>query len=137
MKIAIVTDDGQLVSQHFGRAKQFLVAEIAGETIVSRELRPNPGCQGLGHGPHTERRGHPGAQPDCHGSGAGAAGSHQRVVSAVSDCEAVIAGGMGWGARESLLACRVRPIITEIQDIDAALLAYARGTITDHADWTH
>jgi predicted Fe-Mo cluster-binding NifX family protein len=137
MKIAVVTDDGKTISQHFGRAAHFLVAEVDGEKILSRELRANPGCHGLHAGPHEPRRGHPGAQGDCHGQGAGAEATHHRMVAIIADCEAIIAGGMGWGSRESLSAAKIRPIITDITEIDAALLAYAKGAITDHAEWVH
>ena len=44
MKVAISTD-GDYVSAHFGRCPSFTIAEIDGETILSREVVANPGHQ--------------------------------------------------------------------------------------------
>ena len=38
MKIAVVTDDQQTVSRHFGRAPYYLVFTVENGAIVSREL---------------------------------------------------------------------------------------------------
>ena len=47
----------------------------------------------------------------------------------VADCEAVIAGGMGQGAYQGLLAYGIRPVVTDVHDIQEAVLHYARGTL--------
>ena len=39
MKIAFVTDDGETISQHFGRASKYLVVEVDGGKELLRELR--------------------------------------------------------------------------------------------------
>ena len=44
MKVAISTD-GDYVSAHFGRCPSITIAEIDGETILSREVVANPGHQ--------------------------------------------------------------------------------------------
>ena len=40
MKIAIVTDDGQSISAHFGRARAYAVLTVRDGVVVERELRP-------------------------------------------------------------------------------------------------
>ncbi len=62
MKIAVITDDGKTISQHFGRAPYYLVLTIEEGKIVNREMRDKMGhnqfheeahaedAQGAGHG---------------------------------------------------------------------------------------
>jgi predicted Fe-Mo cluster-binding NifX family protein len=44
---------------------------------------------------------------------------------------------MGAGAYQSLQQAGVRPIVTDIANIDEAVAAFAAGTITDHVDRLH
>ena len=39
MKIAVITNGGDTISQHFGRATHYLVATIENDQIINRELR--------------------------------------------------------------------------------------------------
>jgi len=41
MKIAVATEDGRTVSQHFGRTPYFAIFEIAEGTIIKRSMREN------------------------------------------------------------------------------------------------
>jgi predicted Fe-Mo cluster-binding NifX family protein len=43
MKIALITDDGKSISQHFGRAPYYLVVTLEDGKEVNRELRPKQG----------------------------------------------------------------------------------------------
>jgi predicted Fe-Mo cluster-binding NifX family protein len=56
---------------------------------------------------------------------------------AITDCEALICGGMGAGAYESIRERGIRPIITDIEDIETAALAYASGIIANHVEKLH
>ncbi|MEM0073270.1 MAG: NifB/NifX family molybdenum-iron cluster-binding protein [Thermoplasmatales archaeon] len=53
MIIAVPTDDGIYVSEHFGRCKYFLIAEVS-DAVVRKELVENPHNkeerEGAGHG---------------------------------------------------------------------------------------
>lgn len=55
MKIAIPSDDGKIISSHFGRTKGFVIFEVEGKEIKSREYRLNiftghaRGLEGAGH----------------------------------------------------------------------------------------
>ena len=45
MKVAVVTDDGKTISQHFGRASHYLVFTVVDSDIVGQELRDKAGHQ--------------------------------------------------------------------------------------------
>ena len=62
---------------------------------------------------------------------------HARMSEAIADCEAVLCGGMGRGAYESMQQRNIRPVVTDIQNIEEAAMAYATGRIVDHVDKLH
>ncbi|MCJ7677937.1 MAG: NifB/NifX family molybdenum-iron cluster-binding protein [Anaerolineales bacterium] len=132
MRIAVITDDGQTISQHFGRAAHYLVATVEDGKIVQRELRDK-----LGHNHFAaEGHGHE-AEGQLHGHGPAADNRHGRMAQAIDDCEAVLCGGMGSGAYQSMRARGIRPVVTDLTSIDEAVLAFAAGTIVDHVDRLH
>jgi predicted Fe-Mo cluster-binding NifX family protein len=89
VKIAVASEDGVSISQHFGRSRCFLVFEVEDQKILGRSVRDNTftahargECQeGVQHNHH-------------HGHGA--------IVEALKDCQAVLCYGMGWRAAEEL-----------------------------------
>jgi predicted Fe-Mo cluster-binding NifX family protein len=88
MKIAIPSDEGRFLSQHFGRTLGFSIYEISDGRITGEEFRLNTftgHAMGMhhGHGDH-------GGSDDHHQHH-----THGRILSALNDCEVVIAGGMG------------------------------------------
>ena len=130
MKIAVITDDGKTISQHFGRAPYYLVLSIEDGQVVQREMRDK-----LGHnhfsGAHHEEHG------AGHGLDAASHDKHARMADAIVDCQALLCGGMGMGAYESMLVLNIQPVVTDIRDIDAAVRAYAAGELTDHTELLH
>jgi predicted Fe-Mo cluster-binding NifX family protein len=63
MKIAFVTDDGENVSAHFGRATHYLVVDVENGKETGRELREK-----LGHAHfHTEEHQHEEHSAEGHG----------------------------------------------------------------------
>lgn len=132
MRIAVVTDDGQTISQHFGRATHYLVATVENGAITQRELRDK-----FGHGQLGGADSEPHGAGHAHGHGPEAESRHGRMAQAIADCEAVLAGGMGYGAYQSMQARGIRPVVTDITSVDEAVLAYASGTIIDHVDQLH
>jgi predicted Fe-Mo cluster-binding NifX family protein len=124
MKIAVISDDGQTVSEHFGRAPYYVVLTIEDDQVVSSETRPK-----AGHGvfvgqdrPSLDARGR-------HGYGATSEARHQSMAETIADCQALLAGGMGWGAFESLRSYGIEPVVTDVRDIHEAALRYARGDL--------
>jgi predicted Fe-Mo cluster-binding NifX family protein len=133
MKIAAITEDGVTISQHFGRAPQYMVVTVEDGKIVGRELRDKLGHADFKDEPHGhgEETGHP------HGFGPQADSRHGRMAEAIADCEALLCGGMGRGAYESMKSRSIRPVVTDTLDITEAALAYASGQIVDHVDRLH
>jgi predicted Fe-Mo cluster-binding NifX family protein len=133
MKIAAITDDGKTISQHFGRATQYLVATIEDGKIVRRELRPKPGHnQFAGETHHHDEHHH-----QAHGMDASSHDKHLRMSDAIADCEALLCRGMGRGAYESMQQRGIRPVVTDITSIEVALMAYVDGSIIDHTERLH
>lgn len=130
MKIAIVTNDGQTVSQHFGRAAYYLVVEIQDNQVVSYEMRPRrtPHASGQGRQSHTHQPGQP------HGTGPEADARHASMIAQIQDCDMLIAGGMGTGAVRAMEAAGIRTYLTDIPDINQALNAYVNGELADHRE---
>jgi predicted Fe-Mo cluster-binding NifX family protein len=131
MKIAVVTDDSKTISAHFGRAQYYAVFTITDNRVTDRELRPKANHRqfaGEGHG-HS----HNGE----HGTDPAAEQRHNAMIEPISDCQIVIARGMGAGAHRSLLAGKIRPIVTDVENIEEALNAYLSGSLTDHPEKLH
>jgi predicted Fe-Mo cluster-binding NifX family protein len=133
MKIAAITEDGKTISQHFGRAPQYMVVTVEEGRILQRELRDKLSHAHLkdeDHGHHDEA----GAP---HGFGPAADNRHGRMAEAIADCEALLCRGMGQGAYENMKSRNIRPVVTDIIDIDEAVAAYISGQIVDHVERLH
>jgi predicted Fe-Mo cluster-binding NifX family protein len=135
MKIAAVSDDGTTISQHFGRAPFYVVVTIDDGKIVTREKRDKMGHAQFANEPHAHET--HGADARGHGVDAGSQSKHQRMASAIADCEVLLARGMGAGAYESLRQSGIRPFVTDIPTIDDAVQAYLEGRLLDHAERLH
>ena len=135
MKIAAVSEDGITISQHFGRAPYYVVVTVESGAIVSREKRDKMGHAQFVNEPHAHD-GH-GADARGHGFDLASQSKHERMASAIADCEVLLAGGMGAGAYESMRAAKIRPIITDIAKIDDAVGAYLNGKLVDHVERLH
>jgi predicted Fe-Mo cluster-binding NifX family protein len=59
------------------------------------------------------------------------------MVAAISDCEVLLARGMGAGAYESMKQAGIRPVVTDLESIDDAVAALLAGTLTDHTEALH
>jgi predicted Fe-Mo cluster-binding NifX family protein len=131
MKIAVVSDDESAISQHFGRAPYYVVITVEDGKIVGRETLAKAGHHTFAAQEHRpgpgERRGYaPGSEA-----------KHQAMAETIADCEALITGGMGWGAYENLKARGIEPVITDVADIDEAALAYAEGRLPNLMERLH
>lgn len=139
MKVAIITDDGKSISQHFGRATFYLVATIDGGVILEREMREK---MGHGHFSNSEPGGHEHGHDhdhghEHHGSHEQAHHKHTQMANTISDCEAVICGGMGRGAYESMRSLNIRPIVTDLTSVNDALIAFMNNSLVDHTEKLH
>lgn len=132
MKIAVITEDGKTISQHFGRAPYYLVATVEKGKITDMEMREKLGHAHFADEPHDQD-----APGRPHGMDPASHNRHLLMAEAIQDCEALLCGGMGRGAYESMKTSGIRPVVTDIVAIAEAVLAYANGQIEDHIDRLH
>ena len=131
MKIAIVSDDGQTISSHFGRAENYVVVSLEKDNIVEKKSLPKHGSCDTAHR-------HQGRQdPRGRGFGHRAEHSHDLMFENIRDCDVVLSRGMGRGAYLGLQSLGIRPILTDITDIETAVQAVLDDTIIDHVDQLH
>lgn len=134
MKIAVITEDGKTISQHFGRAPYYLIFTIEEGAIVAKELRDKAGHRQFAqedheHGSENDPRGH--------GFGTHSDAKHARMIESIQDCEAIIVRGMGRGAYLAMEQANIRPFVTDLADAEEAVKAYMGGTLEDHTDKLH
>jgi len=132
MKIAAVSDDGVSVSQHFGRAEYYVVVTAEDGQITASEMRPK-----AGHRTFAGQESAPLAPGERHGYDPGSQEKHRAMAETIADCDVLIAGGMGWGAYESLRANGIRPIITDLSDIREAVSRLLAGDLPDLMERLH
>ena len=124
MKIAVVTDDGENISQHFGRARYYAVFTIEQDKIVNKELREKAGhhtyIQGGAEGESGKGR---------HGYEAHSFDKHVSMAQAIDDCEVVIAGGMGHGAYEFFSSRGMEVMVTDAMETEKAVSLYLKGEL--------
>lgn len=132
MKIALITDDGKTISQHFGRAANYMVLTIEEGVIVSREMRAKLGHQ---HFHNEHEAGHVHSEP--HGFDPVSHDKHVNMAEAIADCKVIICGGMGRGAYESMRRLNIQPVVTDIRDIAQAAQAFLDGKLIDHTELLH
>ncbi len=91
MRVAVVSSDGKVINQHFGKASSFLIFEVdCGNIrfIEVRETTPLCGSAECGH----------------------ADDALSRTISLISDCEAMLCARIGCGAEEGLREKGIKPI---------------------------
>ena len=123
LSVAFPTDDGITITQHFGRATGYEVVTIAAGKVAGRERRDK-----FSH--HHGADGHPDDGHD-HGS------AHGRMIDAITDCQVVVAGGMGRPIFEELARAGIRPILVQTHSIDEALEQILGGTLTNAPERVH
>jgi predicted Fe-Mo cluster-binding NifX family protein len=133
MRIAAVTDDGATISPHFGRARYYEVLTIENGVVAKRERREKAGHHMFG-----KQEGH----HHYHGDGSNEHQEarhtkHDLMAATITDCDVVLAQGMGHGAYEGMIQHNIKPIVTDIGSIDEAVRAVMDGTIVDHSERLH
>jgi predicted Fe-Mo cluster-binding NifX family protein len=109
MKIAVPTDDGKRIAEHFGRARSFVIFEVNNGEVVSKEIIES-------NAPHARGE---------HGQGRG------WFMDALRGCEVVIAAGMGRRAIVHFQEAGIKPVFTEVADAEQAVKAYVSGTLAE------
>jgi predicted Fe-Mo cluster-binding NifX family protein len=105
MRIAVASSDGKFVNQHFGRATQFLILDVMGDSINIVELRENlPPCGASEYGGHDDD-------------------ALARAIALIADCQAVLCSRIGIGTRSELLSHGIEPV--EARDfVEEAVRSY-------------
>lgn len=115
MKIAIASDDKMTVSQHFGKTRGFVIAEIDNKNVTALDYRTNTftgHARGLEHaGHHIDR--------------------HSPILEALQDCEAVISQGMGRRIYDDLMNAGIKVFVTGEADVGKAIALYIEGKLED------
>ena len=115
MKIAIASDDETTISSHFGQTRGFVVFEVEDKKVKNREYRLNTFT---GHARGLEEAGH---EIDRHGP----------ILSALSDCKAVISHGMGRRIYDDLKGAGIEVFVTDQVDVENALALYLNAQLID------
>ena len=131
MKIAAISDDGVNISQHFGRAPLYVVLSVEDGKVVGRETRPKSGHHTFAAAEH------PMAPGERHGYDADSQSKHASMAETIADCQVLLAGGMGWGAYESLKSYNIETIVTDVENIDEAVQLYLAGRLHNLMDRLH
>jgi predicted Fe-Mo cluster-binding NifX family protein len=132
MKIAAITEDGSTISQHFGRAPLYVVVTVEDGKIVSKET-----LNKAGHHTFAAHHDAPLAPGERHGYDAGSQMRHASMAETIADCQVLIAGGMGWGAYESLKSRGIEPVVTDVESIDEAVKLYLQGKLPNLMERLH
>jgi len=132
MKIAAISEDGATVSQHFGRAPLYVVVTAENGKIVNKETRDKAGHHTFAGGQH-----HEAAPGERHGYDADAQSRHAQMAQSIDDCQVLFAGGMGWGAYESLKSRGIEVVVTDVDNIDEAVKLYLDGKLPNLTDRLH
>ncbi len=131
MKIAAVTDDGVTISQHFGKAQYYMVLTVEDGKITAKDQRLRTNTCACGHD----------SGDDCHGEhshqSAESQNKHMGMASAISDCDVILARGMGYGAYAGLKACNLEAIITDVANIEEAVGLYLQGKLDNYMEKLH
>lgn len=124
----MASDDGQTISQHFGRARGYVVLTLEGVHVERRESRGKLGHTDFGNQYHHDHQ---------HGIGLEEEDRHGMMFAPIRDCEVCVVGGMGVGAYENLRSLGIRPIATDMRSIDEAVQAFIEGRLENHAERIH
>ncbi|MGQ9799627.1 MAG: NifB/NifX family molybdenum-iron cluster-binding protein [Ignavibacterium sp.] len=131
INIAAVTDDGVTISQHFGRAAYYEVFFVENGKVVKRERREKLGHHNFAH---EEHHNHSGEQ---HGLDEHSHSKHISMAEVIKDCQILLARGMGAGAYQSMMQLNIKPVVTDIKNIDEAVQAVINNSIIDHTEKLH
>lgn len=123
MKIAVVTDDQKTINAHFRRSQYFLVFTVENGKIIDQEVRPK-----------ANRREKHLIHADADNTLPRLAARRTSSMTAIIDCDVLLVGGMGQKAYEDLRLRSIQPILTDIQDIQAAVSAYLSGDIINRLE---
>jgi predicted Fe-Mo cluster-binding NifX family protein len=115
IKIAVATQDGKKIANHFGMAPYYRVFHVDANKIMDDTMREKPHKQSHGHGSGHEH-GH-------HGHGLG-----KRAIQAIDDCQVLICGGMGQSGFQNAQGAGLDVYLTS-GSVEDAIQSYTKGDL--------
>ena len=128
MKLAIASNNGTTIQRHFGRTSQYVVVTIEDGQETAREVRTmdsEPQHLQIGH-----RQEHEPGQGNHHRR-------HRSLLSPISDCDVLVAGGMGIPMAQAADASGIHLILSNVRLVDDIVSAYIDDTLEHHPDLAH
>lgn len=125
MKVAIPSNDGKIISPHFGRSMGFKIFEIEGDKIISENYMPND-FTGHAQGHHEHNREHHNHSHHGH--------SHQGIFNALEGVSAVIAGGMGRMLYDEFAQRNVKVFVTQEASVNTAVQRFIENNLDNSPD---
>ncbi|MCX6002529.1 MAG: DUF134 domain-containing protein [Chloroflexi bacterium] len=132
MKIAVVTDDEKTISQHFGQASLYVVYTVEDGKVTGKETRAK-----MGHRHFAFRDERPHVHGERHGFDLASVNRHASMAVTIKDSQVLIAGGMGMGAYQSMINCKIEPIVTDIESVEEAVKLYIEGKLPNLINRVH
>jgi predicted Fe-Mo cluster-binding NifX family protein len=99
MRVAVVSSDGKVINQHFGKASRFLIFDIEDKIKLLEERKNIPVC-GTADDGHTDN-------------------AINRTISLIKDCDIVLCAKIGGRAEEKLKKYGIKSIETPYFICDA------------------
>jgi len=113
------------------------VATVENGQVMDKEMREKFGHRQVMAEPHSGgEHGHMDTG-GAHGTDPASQDRHRQMAESISDCQVLIAGGMGSGAFESMKAAGIQPVVTGLETIDQALEAYLDGSLSHQDGLVH
>ncbi len=119
VKIAAVTENGETLSAHFGRADRYRVFTVEDGRIVSEQTLNKPH-----HASHARHEEH---HHEHH---------HEDMFAPIADCQVLLCGGMGEPAYRRALQAGLEVVLVGGR-IEDALHAYLRGELSSDMRRVH
>lgn len=116
MKIALPTRDDQTISGHFGKMKAFIVVDVVDGVVTVRERRDMSGM------------------PPCDSDHSA---KPKFVVNKISDCDVLIASGIGFAMRDLATEATIEVVLTRERLIDKAIEKYTKGALMNDIQLAH
>lgn len=120
MKIAVATNDNIHVTGHLGRCRTFLVYDVEGKQILSKEERNNTFTH---HNAGGHEHGHNHGEEHNH--------SHGALIDGLKDCSTVIFQSGGWRVVEDLKQNNITPFLTDELVADEAVTKFLNGELIE------
>jgi len=110
MKVAVPSNDGKTIAEHFGRAQSFILFEVEEGVIKSRQLADS-------QSPHHQ----------------GQHGNHQGpwFMPSLQGTDIIISRGMGRKAIAYFEQEGIKPVFTDLSDAEQVVIAYSQGNLQE------